>query len=88
MSAQPVPAAISPAWTPAAERLHKSMQRGAVLQWAPRIGFVLVLPSGRTCKPPLYAVWTLRRAGLIHTDDLAYTQPRVWHVAGRRASAT
>jgi len=88
MSAQPVPAAISPAWTPAAERLHKSMQRGAVLQWAPRIGFVLVLPSGRTCKPPLYAVWTLRRAGFIHTDDHAYTQPRVWYARGRRASAT
>ena len=87
MSAQPVPAAISPAWTPAAERLHKSMQRGAVLQWAPCIGFVLVLPSGRTCKP-LYAVWTLRRAGLIHTDDHAYTQPRVWYARGRRASAT
>jgi hypothetical protein len=84
MSAQPV---TSPAWTPAAERLHKAMQRGAVLQWGPRIGFVLVLPSGRTCKPPLYAVWTLRRAGLIYTDDPAYTQPRVWHIAGRRGSA-
>ena len=56
MSAAPV---TSTAWPPAAERLHQAMQRGAVLQWGPRIGFVLVLPSGRTCKPPLYAVGLL-----------------------------
>jgi hypothetical protein len=82
MSAAPV---TSPAWTPAAERLHQAMRKGAVLQCGPRIGFVLVLPSGRTCKPPVYAVWTLRRAGLIHTDNPDYRQPRTWHAAGRRA---
>jgi hypothetical protein len=83
MSAAPV---TSPAWTPAAERLHQAMQCGAVLQWGPRIGFVLVLPSGRTCKPPVYAVWTLRRAGLIHTGNHDYRQPRISYAAGRRGS--
>ncbi len=80
MSAAPV---TSPAWPPAAERLHQAMQRGAVLHWTPSMGFVLVLPSGRTCKPPLYAVWTLRRAGLLHTDNHDYRQPRVWYARGR-----
>ena len=73
----------SPAWPPAAERLHHAMRKGAVLQWGPRIGFVLVLPSGRTCKPPVYAVWTLRRTGLIHTDNPDYRQPRIWRTRGR-----
>jgi hypothetical protein len=84
MSAAPVTSSALP---PAAERLHHAMQRGAVLQWRPRIGFVLVLPSGRTCKPPVYAVWTLRRAGLIHTDNPDYRQPRVWYARGRHGVA-
>ncbi len=74
----------SPAWPLAAERLLQAMQRGAVFHWTPVGGFVVQLASGRTCKPHVYAVWTLRRAGLIHTDNPDYRQPRTWHAAGRR----
>ena len=74
------PKLTSPAFPEAAERLLRAMQRGAVLHWHPRTGFVLELPSGRTCKPPLSAVWPLKRAGLIATTDQDWTKARVWRV--------
>ncbi len=86
MAAAPNP--TSPAWTPAAERLLESMRRGALLHWTPVGGFMLQLPSGKLTKPRLGTVWTLRRAGLITTDDTAYNAPRTWRAVGRRGSIT
>ncbi len=70
MTAAPKP--ISPAFPEAAARLLDSMQRGAVLHWTPVGGFVLQLPSGKLTTPRLGTVWTLSRAGLIHTDNPDY----------------
>ncbi len=70
----------SPAWTPAAACLLDAMQRGVLLHWTPYGGFVLHMASGRTCKPPLSAVWPLQRAGLITTTDHDWTATRVWRV--------
>jgi hypothetical protein len=84
MSAQPV---SSPAWPPAAERLYQAMRKGAVLHWTPVGGFVVQLPSGKVTKPRLGTVWTLRRAGLLHTDNHDYRQPRTWRARGRRKIA-
>ena len=76
------PEVHSPAYSEVAERLLRAMQRGAVLHWHPRTGFVLHMPSGKTCKPPLSAVWPLRRAGLIATKEPRYTVARVWRGRG------
>jgi hypothetical protein len=73
-------APTSPAFPEVAARLLHAMQQGAVLHWHPRTGFVLHMPSSRTCKPPLSAVWPLRRAGLIATTDHDWTATRVWRV--------
>ncbi len=74
------PKLYSPAFPEVAERLLTAMQRGAVLHWHPRTGYVLHLPSGKTCKPPLSAVWPLKRAGLLATTDQDWTKARVWRV--------
>ncbi len=58
-----------------------------VLHWTPVAGFVLQLPSGKLTKPRLGTVWTLRRAGLITTDEPRITQPRTWRAVRRRSIA-
>jgi hypothetical protein len=70
----------SPAFPEVAERLLRAMQQGAMLHWSPTTSFVLHMPSGKTCKPPLSAVWPLRRAGLITTKHHDWTKPRLWRV--------
>ncbi len=70
----------SPAFPEASQRFLRAVQQGAVLHWSPRTGFVLHMPSGKTCTPPLSAVWPLKRAGLIATDEPRSTVARVWYV--------
>lgn len=70
----------SSAFPEASERLLRAMQQGAVLHWHPRTGFVLHMPSGKTCTPPLSAVWPLKRAGLIATEHQDWTKARLWRV--------
>jgi hypothetical protein len=75
MSAAPV---TSPAWPPAAERLHQAMQRGAVLFWAPNTGYRVTLPSGKVRRVRWFVASALRQAGIITTNDENWHHARRW----------